>query len=154
MLVKTKERKDQKGVKALGVLVAHYSITAALQPEVIIPIPLHWIRHRLRGYNQAYLLAHAVHQVHTAALLLEPFRRHKATSRQQALGKELRKTNVHGAFSPAFGWSEEALATALRNKRVVIVDDVYTTGATMHALIALISHYKPASIQVLVACRA
>ena len=94
-------------------------------PDLIAPIPLHPRRRRQRGYNQSELLARplaaAVGVAHSATAL----RRTRHTVPQVGLGPEARADNVRGAF--------EADADVVVGRRVLLVDDVLTTGATMTA---------------------
>jgi ComF family protein len=91
---------------------------------VVVPVPLHWWRHWRRGYNQAETLARAV-----AAGLGLPcwprcLRRIRNTPQQTLQSSPTsRQANVHGAFAPRPGYR-------MAGKRVLLVDDVLTTGAT------------------------
>ena len=91
----------------------------------IVPVPLHWGRRWTRGYDQADLLAQAV-----ADFLFRPFRRllkrKRKTSTQSTLDRKSRARNLRHAFALKRG----ALPTG---KRILLVDDVLTTGATLDA---------------------
>ncbi|MFH1291767.1 MAG: ComF family protein [bacterium] len=92
----------------------------------VIPVPLHKIRQRQRGFNQAELIARQLtflfpHQ----SLIINKLKRIKNTPQQTKLSGENRKNNLDDAFV----WSASGLAP----KKVVLVDDVFTTGATMQA---------------------
>ena len=97
----------------------------AWQPgiDVIVPIPLHPRRERRRGYNQSALLAR--HLGRTVGLPVEThgLRRDRATRPQVELNPRERQENVQGAFGAEPGW--------VAGRTVLLVDDVYTTGATM-----------------------
>lgn len=98
------------------------------QCEMIIPVPLHYRRLVARRYNQAVLLAQALARhvqlpVHSHLLL-----RRKATTPQSGLSRAGREANVRGAFTVP-----KQLRPQLRGKKVLLIDDVMTTGATLSA---------------------
>ena len=100
-----------------------------LQPGVIlVPVPLHWRRTFSRRYNQAALLTRAISNLTGLAQETNLLRRHRATPPQAGLAAAARKRNVNGAFSVR----DDARAR-IENARIVLVDDVYTTGATLSA---------------------
>ncbi len=91
------------------------------QPDLLVPVPLHPARLRQRSYNQSLLLARQLSrhwQVPTAHRLLM---RTQETPSQQGLSADIRRRNLKGAFS---------LLHPLCGKRILLVDDVLTTGAT------------------------
>lgn len=110
--------------KLLGELL-HLSIEGAGmtdQFDVITPVPLHWWRSWCRGYNQAQLLAERL-----SALSRRPvrplLRRVRWTEPQTHLSRSARLANVRGAFALRIGLD-------MQDKRVLLIDDVLTTGAT------------------------
>lgn len=152
-LVRAKERKQIYAARQLGRLMVQYSSISELIFDCIIPVPLHWMRQYARGYNQASVMATIVATQYPGVSLIYPFRRIRATKSQRELDAAERKNNVRNAFARSQWWSEQACQNALADKRVLLIDDVYTTGATLEALIALVAAYKPASITILVGCR-
>ena len=122
---KFKYNRDLSVGKTLALLAATVCPLAYEQYDVIVPVPLHLARLRWRGFNQALLLSREIgttHGIIVDPLLLE--RARPTVPQTQLSGKE-RRTNVKGAFTvPA--------TDRLRNKRVLLVDDVYTSGATVH----------------------
>lgn len=100
----------------------HQDRLAALRADVVVPVPLHWRKRLWRGYNQSAALARAV-----ANHLSLPFRPHnlrrvKATSEQKAISTLAeRRANVKDAFRAR---------TRHDGLRVLLIDDVMTTGAT------------------------
>lgn len=94
-------------------------------PDVIIAVPLHEARLRLRGYNQAAVLADVLaHEIQVPAALGLMVRLRDTRSQVGLNGTE-RQHNVAGAFA--------APAGSLQGRSVLLLDDVYTTGATMNA---------------------
>ncbi|MCF6302699.1 MAG: ComF family protein [Devosiaceae bacterium] len=99
------------------------------EPPVLVPVPLHRRRQWQRRYNQSTQLAQALGALR--GLDVEPFivQRVKSTRPQIGLSAEQRKRNLAGAFV-----AQPSLVERLRGRRVVIVDDVITTGSTINAL--------------------
>ena len=96
------------------------------RPNIIIPIPLHPAKQRKRGYNQSALVAKELGKCLGATVDIKGFRRVRGTVPQKGLNPAERRMNLQGAFSV-----REYLRTALKGKRVLLVDDIYTTGSTM-----------------------
>jgi ComF family protein len=93
------------------------------QWDWIVPVPLHVSRHRERGFNQAELLAHFA-VADKSKILPELVRRIRATPQQVGLDATSRRTNLQGAFA--------AVQPELTiRRRIVLVDDVMTTGSTL-----------------------
>lgn len=92
------------------------------QVDTVVPVPMHANRMTLRGYNQAALLAQAL--ADRAALPYRPdvLQREQDTRSQVGLGRAERLTNVQGAFKAVVPLPEQT---------VLLVDDVFTTGATL-----------------------
>ncbi|HKD09958.1 MAG TPA: ComF family protein [Bryobacteraceae bacterium] len=93
--------------------------------DFIVPVPLHWRKRWSRGFNQAELLAREVARKRGTPVV-RVLRRKKPTATQAGLTSAGRKRNVVSAF---------ALRSAadVRGKRILLVDDVMTTGATANA---------------------
>lgn len=94
--------------------------------DAIVPVPLHPRKKREREFNQAEYLAGALSRAFGVPVLSGSLRRVKDTVTQMALDAERRAANLRGAFAMR---RTEAVA----GKRLVLVDDVFTTGATMDA---------------------
>ena len=121
---KFKYNRDLSVGKTLALLAAASCPFAHEQYDMIIPVPLHLARLRWRGFNQALLLSRAIgttHGITVDPLLLE--RARPTVPQTQLTGKE-RHTNVKGAFTVS-------ATDRLHDKRVLLVDDVYTSGATV-----------------------
>jgi ComF family protein len=93
-------------------------------PHLIVPIPLHKSRLRQRGFNQAVLLGNEISQQLSLPMLPDAMARTRQTEPQITLSAAERRVNVKGAFSVR---KHEAIA----GKRILLLDDVMTTGSTM-----------------------
>jgi ComF family protein len=104
---------------------------AELWPErpILVPVPLHRLRHLRRRYNQSAELARAVGRLVGLPVDTSLVVRARATPRQVGLSAAARSRNVAGAFAV----HPEALAR-LEGRGVVLIDDVVTTGATVNAV--------------------
>lgn len=113
--------------KPLGRLMACgcAEYVAACAADVIIPVPLHPKRLRWRGFNQSVLLANQVSRV--CVIPMDPFilSRTRETATQTQLAEQDRRRNVRGAFA----LDPEKPVTG---KRILLVDDIYTSGATVN----------------------
>ncbi|MBF8250647.1 MAG: amidophosphoribosyltransferase-like protein [Deltaproteobacteria bacterium] len=105
--------------RPLGSMMADYPLESF---DLIIPVPLHIKRLRERGFNQSLLLANAIGK--RQRIPVDPYilKRIRWTVPQVNLTGRERKVNVRGAFE---------VCGDVREKRILIVDDVYTTGATV-----------------------
>ena len=93
--------------------------------DLVMPIPLHHEREKKRGYNQAALLVNAFCKQVNLKPDLESLRRVRHTNPQVGLSAMARQVNVNNAF-----WAN---ARGVSGMRILLVDDVFTTGATMTA---------------------
>ncbi len=94
--------------------------------EAVVPVPLHAMRLAERGYNQSALIARNLARRLKAPLHPVALVRVRDTQRQALLEREARLTNVVGAFAVA-------RPAAIVGRRVLLIDDVCTTGATLEA---------------------
>lgn len=108
-----------------GRLTEVIAAAAGARPEVIVPMPLHPRRLRERGFNQAVLLARRVGAGLRLPVLAEACRRLRDTPPQVGLSHAERRRNLRAAF---------ACDTDLSGRRVALLDDVMTSGASLDAL--------------------
>jgi ComF family protein len=115
--------------------------------DLLVPVPLHWTRLFQRRYNQAALLAQAVHAAGGPDVAADWLVRRRRTPAQGHLGPLARERNVRGAFAM------RARCT-VAGKRVVIIDDVMTTGATVEECARVLKRAGAVSVGVLTLARA
>ncbi|MBW1889196.1 MAG: ComF family protein [Deltaproteobacteria bacterium] len=111
--------------------------------DLVLPVPLHAARLRSRGFNQAYLLVRPWEKVVARDLL----RRTRPTPPQTGLGRKSRLSNVRGAFAV-----DDRLS--IKNKRILLVDDVYTTGATVIECARVLQKCGASKVDILTVARA
>ena len=107
---------------------------------MVLPIPMYHDKQRQRGFNQAELLAQSFCQITRLPLNTNGLVRIRATEAQFGLSVKERQNNLAGAIQVA-----PPARTRLKGKRVLLFDDIYTTGATAHAAAAAL---QKAGIQV------
>jgi ComF family protein len=115
-----------------------------LDCHCITPVPLHWRRLHQRRYNQSAELARAI-----AGLCGKPYRpqilaRRRPTAQQVGLSAAARLRNVEGAFAVPAGMRAE-----ISGRRVLLVDDVHTTGATVRACARVLKRAGASGVDVL-----
>ena len=117
--------------------------------DAVLPVPLHRLRLIWRKFNQSAELARALGRLSGTPVLVDAVRRTRRTRRQVGLGPRAREENVRGAFSLTPQGRE-----ALFGKRVVLIDDVYTTGATVAAVTRALKRAGISEVTVLTFARA
>lgn len=130
----------------LGRFMGEYWVRNHIPAEVIVPVPLHISRLRERGYNQAALLARELGKSIGLPVSENSLVRVRATRPQVDLNAQEREENVRNAFRCA--------NTELKHKRVLLVDDVYTTGATLEACSVALRQVGVRSVWALTLARA
>ncbi len=102
----------------------HGEIIRLWKPDVIIPVPMHAEKKKVRGYNQAELLAKETADIFGIRMDADALVRKKMTVPQKELSTGNRYKNLNGAFG---------VRKDLTGRRVLLIDDIYTTGATFDA---------------------
>jgi ComF family protein len=118
------------------------------EADALVPVPLHWRRLWMRRFNQAAALAGVISATSGVPVLPDSLKRVKATAHQVGLSKNERAMNVQGAFRvPA------AKAVNVAGRRLILVDDVLTTGATVDACARALLRAGAAHVDVVVFAR-
>ncbi len=133
----------------LGDLLARYLQQQMAAVDVIIPVPLHSSRQRERGFNQAELLARCCAGRLGVPYLAQALVRQRATAQQVGLSGQERRANVANAFAAG----RQGTAAQLAGKRILLIDDVTTTGSTLDAAAAALAPLSPASLSGLAVTR-
>jgi len=138
MVYDLKYRDLRAAAPDLGRLMAAHLKSSRLPADLLIPVPLHRRRERERGYNQSTLLAREISVLTGIPVEAETLYRTRNTAPQVSMtGREERLKNIEGAF--------EARAD-LGGRRVLVVDDVVTTGSTISACAAPLKAAGAASV--------
>ena len=116
--------------------------------DCVVPVPLHWTRRRARGFNQAADLARRL-----GPPVVELLRRSSRTVSQTDLPAARRHTNVRGAFVLARRPWWGRVRSALSHARILLVDDVSTTGATLDACAHVLKAHGARDVSALTAAR-
>ena len=137
--------------KQLGQIIYKKTVIKNLDIDLLIPVPLHWTRFAKRGYNQAYVIAKEL-GLKLNVPVLDVLKRKKRTVYQASVSFAGRQKNVENAFclKPEY---ESEIVKLLKDKNILFVDDLCTTGATLKNSARFLLKFKPKSINAVVACR-
>lgn len=130
-----------------GHAVTAARMMARLMPsdaDLLIPVPLHRWRIWGRGYNQALLIAQALSRISGVAVERDQLRRIKATPVLRGLGGRGRAKAMRGAFA-----LHAPRGHSLKGRHIVLVDDVYTSGATTDACVRVLKRDGAARVTIL-----
>lgn len=121
----------------------HYS-----DVDAVIPVPLHWSRRWSRGYNQSEIIARVLASCLGAELRTDILRRSRRTRTQTKLSVERKARNVDGAFRV------RSKVAVPEYSHILLVDDVFTTGATLHSCQKALRKVWPWPVRISVAALA
>ena len=116
--------------------------------DILVPVPLHWRRGWSRRFNQSGALARVISRESGVKVASEALRRVRATEQQIGLSRAQRASNVQGAFKVATERNAD-----IAGRRVVLIDDVLTSGATTDACARALLRAKAARVDVVVFAR-
>jgi ComF family protein len=143
LALKHGDRLDTAGPLAAWMVAAGRPLLA--DADVIAPVPLHWWRLLRRRYNQSAELARRIGRIAERPVIPDLLVRRRATP-PQAGGREARAANQAGAFALA-------RRRSVAGQRVLLIDDVLTTGATLSACTEVLRAGGAAAVDVLVLAR-
>lgn len=109
---------------------------------LLVPVPLHRWRLWARGFNQSALIARALANDSGSPLAVDLLRRKRATPKLKGMSVSERRKAVGGAFALRDGQD-------VRGRRIILVDDVYTTGSTATACAKLLKRHGAASVELI-----
>jgi ComF family protein len=133
---------------AMGRWMARAGEELLAEADVLVPVPLHWRRSWSRRYNQSGALARVIEQQSSVPVASDVLRRIRPTAQQIGLNRSQRASNVQGAFKAAADRT-----AAIQGRRVVLIDDVLTSGATADACARALLRARAAQVDVLVFAR-
>ena len=122
--LKYANRRENAEFFAEAILKKYGGYIKGLGIDVIIPVPLHKKRYKKRGYNQTELVASYIGKRLGIPVNTELLARNVSTTAQKFLDNVERKNNVKSAF--------KVYENDVKYDRILLIDDIYTTGATLH----------------------
>lgn len=122
-------------------------LVEAVDPVLVTWVPAHAANTRARGYNQAEVLARELARPYSLPVT-GLVRKRRRTGHQRGLDREGRLHNLRGAFAVVEGAVERLGATSAPEPSVVLVDDVFTTGATVAEVSRVVTECLPVRVHV------
>ena len=130
------------GLETFAALACQYYKKQPLpKPDIILPVPLHSVRLRRRGFNQALVLARKLFPAYKRLIDPHVLERHRETCVQAGLNMAERRRNVKNAF-------RVRRPEKVIKKRILLVDDVFTTGATVNECARILLKCRAANVEV------
>lgn len=147
-LVYKKFSYDTLAFSQMGDLMVEFIPFEVIKPDILVPVPLHWSRFAWRGYNQAELIAQRIGRLLDVPVM-NILKRNRRTIFQSRLSAQDRQKNVESVFTLKACDIEK-----LKGKNIVLVDDLFTSGATIKSSAKVLLQLKPNSVTAIVFCRA
>jgi len=116
--------------------------------DYYIPVPLHWMRYAYRGFNQASMLAHGMSKYTNVPVLDSVLFREKYTTYQYLIPQSDRRQALHKAF-----FVDDSQSDLLAGKRILLIDDVCTTGTTLESCAAILKKTNALKVDAAVIAR-
>jgi competence protein ComFC len=141
-----KQYSNRLASKYLGQLIWQKTDIHMLDFDYIVPVPLHWTRYAWRWFNQAEVIAQELSK-ESGKPVVHLLKRNRNTGYQAGLSREKRLKNLFQAFA----LTKEA--HHYKGKKILLVDDVMTTGTTLKTCARELIKIDPKEIFIAVACR-
>lgn len=142
--LKYRNKREYADFFAEEILRAYGNMLKSWQPDMLIPVPIHSARRRSRGYNQAELLAEPFGERLGVPVRNDILIRSRSTGPQNKLNDKERRKNVEEAF--------QIKENGVQLKRVILVDDIYTTGSTVNACAKVLKEAGAGTVYFICAC--
>lgn len=175
LILKKSFNQSWASIKLAQIILQRLTITLKrLEIDYIVPIPLHWTRYASRGFNQSEIMAKVLSKK-LGIPMLNALKRKKRTKYQSSLPVELRAENLKDAFclktyskfrlkiflkksrpeckSKDTTFKKHDYLIILKNKNILLIDDLCTTGATLQNAAKVLVKFKPKSISSVVVSR-
>lgn len=146
-LILAKGWSDSLASYQMAELLWEYIPLEQLDYDIIVPIPLHWTRYAWRGFNQAQEIARVIQKKKNVPMI-NALKRIKKTAFQSTLTSNMRVENLKEAFE-----LNGVKLQDFKDKHILLVDDLMTTGSTIMAAVKKLLELKPRKVTVVVICR-
>ncbi len=144
LIFRLKYNKKRSTAAIIGEIVADRLKHSDLEYDIIVPVPMEKSKEKQRGFNHAFLIAKEAGKILDKPVVEHALIRTKKTVAMRGLGPSERRANILGAF--ALGRE----ARKIKNKRVLLFDDICTTFATGEECIRILLDAKPDSVDFIV----
>ena len=122
--------------------------SALKNSDLIIPVPIHFLKRLKRKYNQTEILANHLSKLSNTEYEPRILRKSKRTKSQEGLSRKQREENIKNSFS-----INEKFASKLKNKKIALIDDVLTTGSTVNECTRILKKSGAKSVTVITVAR-
>lgn len=132
----------------LSKLMFRAAILEIESSDLIIPVPIHFMKRLKRKYNQSELLAQKISEISEVKYEPRVLKKIKQTAPQEGLSGSQRRKNVIGSFG-----IDDKYEYFLKNKRILLIDDVFTTGSTVDECSKILKKHAAKEVFVLTLAR-